>query len=135
MVVGNCGGAWQCTITDDPGLAGQCYAVVEELLVERREYALCAKYIQDPDQRFEQARSVRERGLALVDRSPEGNRSNLRRIYESSFIETSRRLIEILVGIGRTEQALSIQDQALAVRDVPELQSAVADAEQKIGKP
>jgi len=43
-------------------------------------------------------------------------------------------LIEILVGVGRKAEAEGIRDQAVAVLNIPQLQSAVDDAEKRTGK-
>ena len=47
-------------------------------------------------------------------------------------LKDTRQLVEILVGVGRKADAEEIRDQAVTVLDVPELQSAVTDAEQKV---
>jgi serine/threonine protein kinase/tetratricopeptide (TPR) repeat protein len=65
---------------------------------------------------------------------------DLAQLADNSFIKQVRTLIEILVGAGRKAEAGKIRDQAVAVLNVPELQSAVSDAEEKVhrssnGKP
>ncbi len=116
----------------DPQLARQCYHAVEDLLVERGGYALCASFISNFQQRFESSRASRERMLAILDRTPEVNRASIRQGAEQSFIHDARKLIEILVGVGRKAEAADMHDQAVAVLNVPELQSAVTDAEQNV---
>lgn len=119
----------------DPKLAQQCYRVVEELLVELGEYALSVKYLGDAQQRFDHARGVWQRGMGMMDRTPEENRSPLASRLRADFLTTTRRLIDILVGAGRKEQAISIQKQALAVLKAEELQTAVEDAELRMEQP
>jgi len=118
----------------DPRLARQCYQVVEDLLVARGEYALCASFIGNFQERFENIRAVRERTLAIADRTPEVNQPMLRREVQRAFIKDTRKLVEVLVGVGRKVDAEAVRDQAVTVLDVPELQSAVADAEQTVAK-
>jgi len=118
----------------DPKLARQCYFVAEELLIEKGEYALCASFIKDFQERFERNRSTRERTLANLDRFPETNRAPLQESADRSFISSSRILIEILIGIGRKIEAESIRDQAISVLNVPEFLTAVEDARQAVEK-
>jgi hypothetical protein len=105
---------------------------VDNLRVERGEYELCARSIGDFQQRFEQNRYIRTRFSSTANRTPEANRSQLDKEVNSTFINQSRTLVEILVGIGRKAEAEEIRDQAVAVLDVPELRSALTDAEQKV---
>jgi hypothetical protein len=99
----------------DKTLAQQCYLYAETVLVERGEYALCLKCIGDPQARFDLLRRGWEMQMA-----------------DDNFIRQVRTLVEILVGVGRDTDAHSIRDQAVAVLDVPELQSAVADSQKKV---
>jgi hypothetical protein len=120
--------------SQDPKLARQCYPTVEALLMEKGEYALCASFIPNFQASFENFCAIRERMLEIVDRSPEINQAALRRQAQQTFIKDTRKLIEILVGIRRISEAEKIREQAVAVLDVPELQSAVAEAEQKVAQ-
>ena len=117
----------------DSQLAGQCYAYVENLLVEKGEYAVCLKYIGDPEAKFDFIRSTREHMNAILDGMPQFNQSRMRKNANDSFVNDTRRLVEILVGCGRIAGAQKIQDEATAVFNDPRLQSAVNDAEQKVG--
>jgi hypothetical protein len=53
---------------------------------------------------------------------------------DKRFVGRVSQLIEILVGAGHKADAETIRTQALALLDDPRLQSAVSDAEKKIGK-
>ncbi len=118
----------------DRQLARQCYFGVEDLLVERGEYALCARYIGNFQQRFLNARDVRTRLSAILDRSAGIDRSKMNRDGNESFIKDCRKLVEILVGLERKAEAVAIRDMAVAVLNVPELSSAVEDAELRTAK-
>jgi len=118
----------------DRQLARQCYFGVEDLLVERGEYALCARYIGNFQQRFLNARDVRTRLSATLDRSAGIDRSKMNRDGNESFIKDCRKLVEILVGLERKAEAVAIRDLAVAVLNVPELSSAVEDAELRTAK-
>ena len=114
----------------DPRLARQCYGVVEDLLVEKGDYGLCESFIPDFQKRFETIRAGWQRPLS--DRNPEANRASLREHAQRTFIKDTRKLVEILVGVSRNTEAEAIRDQAVALLDVPELRSAMTDAEQKV---
>jgi len=113
-------------------LARQCYRSAEDLLVEAGDYALCARFVPDFQKRFETIRATRERMLELADSAPAVNQTSLRKHAERTFVKDARQLVEILVGTGRKMDAEKIRDKAVAVLSVPELQSAVTDAEQKV---
>ena len=116
--------------SQDSKLARQCYGVVEDLLVEKGNYALCESFIPDFRKRFETIRADWQRTLS--DRNPEANRDSLRQYTQRRFIKDTRKLVEILVGVSRNTEAQANRDQAVALLDVPELRSAITDAEQKV---
>ena len=120
--------------TRDPKLARQCYYAAEDLLVEKQQYDVCASFISDFQARFRQVRDTRDRSSNLAERTPRLNQSDFHRAADQAFIRDTRKLIEILVGVGRKAEAGRIRDEAIAVLNVPELQSAVTDAEQKVAK-
>ena len=106
-----------------PDRAKRCYLYAEEALVAKGEYSLCIIYIQDPLKKFDQIRQIREATLPLdmgyADRS---------------FVEKTYRLIEILVGAGKKENAELIRTRALAIRDDPAIREAVEKAEEHLKK-
>ena len=117
----------------NPKLAGYCYYAIEALLLERGEYALCASFIPNFQPRFDQIRATRDRTLEFANRTPDAkSQTLLRGEAQRTFIKQTRNLVEILVGVGRKADAEAIQGQAVAVLDIPELQSAVSDAGQKV---
>jgi serine/threonine protein kinase len=117
----------------DPKLAQLCYGYAENLLVAKGEYAVCLKYLGDPQQRFDFIRSLRERMNELLDRTPPANQAQIRKQANDRFVNDTRKLVEILIGCGRTTEAEKIQEEAVAVFNDPRLQSAASDAVQKVG--
>jgi hypothetical protein len=140
----------------DPPLAQQCFGVIEDLLVNHGEYDLCLGYIGDPQTAFESIHQSREQMKKWEDQLSARRQEPARRFEEmaktnslytntpapflpepprladKNFVAQTRQLIEILVGSNRKIDAEKIHDEALAVLNVPELQSAVSDAELKI---
>jgi len=102
-------------------LAERCYIVAEKDLAARREYTLCASYIPDASERFDRIKEMRERQLSMA----KDERLRMKEYAEKSFVEVACRLIEILVGAGRKEDAESVRERALAVRDDRKLRDAI----------
>lgn len=114
-----------------PKLARSCIHYAKSKLAEAGEYALCAKYIPDPESDFGSIRSSYD--LMLNNKALNAADPNLRRFAEKHFDDTTGQLIEVLVGAGRKPEAEVIWQKALAVRDVPAIRGAVARAERKVG--
>jgi hypothetical protein len=134
----------------DKQLAGLCYGYAENLLMQKGDYDLYLKIIGDPQAHSESIR----RGLQ-VQREHQQRMEEMRKQYPvpaprlpggafaptdmgqmatNNFVGEVCKLVEILVATGHKTDAEKIRDQAAAVLDDPRLQSAVSDAEQKIGK-
>jgi hypothetical protein len=104
-----------------PELAEQCYHVAEGNLVRQREYKICIVYIPEPLKRFEGIREMRERTLKRVKKdNPE-----LKAFAEEAFVDETGRLVEILVGVGRKQDAGKVRERALAVRDDRQVRDAL----------
>ena len=140
-----------------PELATRCYPVAERALVKKGEYALCLAYVGDGQARFKKhcqnweklakwehhMGQVMQQGQQRMDeywaqkgqKPPAGvPRFGLPRAADNLLVADTRQLIEILVGAGHKADAENIRTQALALLDDPRLQSAVSDAEKKIGQ-
>jgi hypothetical protein len=100
-----------------PELAGQCYRVAEPHLVAQREYAICAFYIPDALARFEEIRQLFRLNMEISDENPALRSGGLREYAATSFLMEVCRLLEILVGVGRREEAERVQ--ALALSECP----------------
>ncbi|HWQ91564.1 MAG TPA: carboxypeptidase-like regulatory domain-containing protein, partial [Clostridia bacterium] len=147
--------------SEDKRLARQCYAIVESLLVNQREYQLCTNYITNPQAKFETIRTNWEhlkqwetnwaRSQQENRRSSEQMRAKLRERYpnlpesavtlttptppqmaDKSFVARTCELIEILVATHQTDAAKHIRDQAIALVDDPKLKSSLEDAKARI---
>jgi hypothetical protein len=100
-----------------PELAGPCYRVAEPHLVAQREYAICAFYNPDALARFEEIRQLFRLNMEIADENPALPSGGLREYAATSFLMEVCRLLEILVGVGRREEAERVQ--ALAVAECP----------------
>jgi serine/threonine protein kinase len=141
----------------DKELAGQCFGLVEGLLVQRGEYDLCLSYIGDFQANFESIRKSWARMKQWEDHMAEMRQQQSQRLQalaktnsmfspvpfsppgppefaDNNFVSEVRQLIEILVATGHQADAEKIRDQAVAVLDDPRLKSAIGDAEEKVQK-
>ena len=139
-----------------PELATRCYPVAEDALVEKGEYALCLAYIGDGQARFkvhcrnweqrakaeQRARQIMQQGQKKTDEywaqkgqtRPAGPSFILPPAADNILVGDTRQLIEILAWAGHKADAEKICTQALALVDDTRLQSALSDAEKKVGK-
>jgi hypothetical protein len=104
----------------NPELAQKCYHVAEPYLVAQHEYRICSAYIADPLQRFERIEARRKMNLEYATK---GN-PRMEEFAETWFADETCRLIEILVGVDRKQEAETVRKQALAVRDDPRIRDA-----------
>jgi hypothetical protein len=102
-----------------PELASQCYAVAEEYLVGSMEYEICSKYMGDPQAKFEAICQQRQLTLEIADENPAlgAPEAGLRFYADWAFANRTRHLLEILEGIGRTEDAQRIRQLGHAISE------------------
>ncbi|HEX3857539.1 MAG TPA: serine/threonine-protein kinase [Verrucomicrobiae bacterium] len=144
----------------DPSLAQQCFFSIEGLLVAKGEYQWYYEQISgDPQGKFDsirqfftmqidQQKRMAELNQKTTQRIAEMNHKNgitnswsppdtsamMKKNAENGFVGQTRQLIEVLVATDHKAAAEKIRDEAMTVLDDSRLQSAVADAEQKLKK-
>ena len=95
----------------DRELAKRCYAVAEELLVERCEYAICISYLPILEQRLEAIRQSYEMTLEIAaDFALRFPQSRLNRHANEKLDKETNRLIAILEGVGQFEDANRVRE-------------------------
>jgi hypothetical protein len=115
--------------------AQRYFELVEGLLVKHGDFELCYKLLGDPEEAFDRIRQQRNFFQHAEDQPEQNFKRFAQQNYQSlqpadrQFVDATRQLILILVKTGHREEAGRIRDKALAVLDVPRLQSAMADAE------
>jgi serine/threonine protein kinase len=132
----------------DPKLTRQNYFWMEDLLLQKGEYDLLLDCM--PQTRFESARRGFEMQLASQQRMAEIRKQHpvptpqfvgsfqppdMGQMATNNFVGQVRKLVEILVATDHKADAEKIRTQALAVLADARLESAVSDAEKKIGNP
>jgi tetratricopeptide (TPR) repeat protein len=109
----------------DREAAKRWYSLVEEELVLQREYGICSRYIPDAIGRFDE---IRVRRASNLESDIKFDGGAFRRFVDEKFVEDSRRLIEILIGADRKEDAAKVGERALMVRDDPTIRETIKKA-------
>jgi len=97
-----------------PEQAEHYYNVAEDLLIERKEYEICGKYIGDPIYKYENLRHSRELSISTTKRHPEMDNPRYRKYTDETFIDGVLMLIEVLIEINRKDDAKEVQERALS---------------------
>jgi len=118
-----------------PTLAPRCFYIVRELLVEHRQYELCDQYIEDYAHEVEQLRKRREMTLQSARRDPEHEKILLVVLANLRFSKGVAALVEVLIGVGRHEDAEAVRAQALEVLDDDEIRRALKAAAAHASEP
>lgn len=143
----------------NPHLAGQCFGLVVDQLIQKGEYKTCRKYMGDPETDFQnncdeyhiemenQARTAEFRQQAEQIRQefyrqhpnshpfplPDTSKRT-EKMFKDRFVNKVRQLVEILVATGGEADAQKIQKESLAILADPRLESAVDDAKAKVAQ-
>jgi hypothetical protein len=115
-----------------PEIAKDAFHVVKDKLVDRADYQVFFRYVKDPLGQYEDIRHLRETNLSLMRKNPKLDDPKFRKYTDNDFMQSTRRLVEALMGVGRKSEALEVQKRALSYFDHPEIRSAVSDAEAKL---
>jgi uncharacterized protein (TIGR02246 family) len=110
---------------DRPMLAARSYLHAEETLADAGEYALCGKYIPEPEERL--VSSIRLYRMHAAEESSRPRDFGIPAYAVRSFVKTTRQLITILARAGRKPEAELIQRKALEVLDDPRIRDAIVD--------
>ena len=108
----------------EPELAVKCYRVAEPHLVASREYKLCIEYTPDTLKRFEAIRKTREDHIKLAETKGD----QFKDIGDRFFLLETCRLIEIMAGAGKKQDAEKIREKALAIRGDDMMKEAIDTA-------
>ena len=108
-----------------PSTASNVYHVAEDMLIERQEFQICNEYMGDPIIKYEDIRLMREMNLSLARKNPNMDRPEFQKITDELFINKSIKLIKLLIGLNRIEEAKEIQQRALQYFHNDEIKNAI----------
>jgi hypothetical protein len=96
----------------DPELAERCYHAAEPVLAAHGEYATCVHFIPDLEKRLDAIRQLHRMTLELAEESPTLSRpeAGLKEYAAIRLAQETGRLIEILEGVGRTQDADRVRE-------------------------
>jgi hypothetical protein len=77
-----------------PEQAKNYYHMVEDLLVERKAYDICEKYLKDPVQKYFQIEHLHKTNIKLAKSNPELDSKDFKEYTEQSFVKGVCQLIE-----------------------------------------
>lgn len=105
--------------------AANYYHVVEDLLIERKQYELWGKYVPDPLLKYEDIRHMREINISATKTMPSLNTPSFHKHTDEIFIHDVSQLLEALVALERTDEAKEIQKRALSYFDNEKIKHAI----------
>jgi tetratricopeptide (TPR) repeat protein len=110
-----------------PELAVFLFIVAKDLLVENKEYKICGEYIKDSIKEFENIRHLREVNLSIRRKSPQLDDEQMRTWIEDTYVNSTCQLIEILLAIGKKDEAKDIQRRALEYHSHEKIKVQIID--------
>ncbi len=97
-----------------PSQAENYYHVAEDLLIKRKKYDICGKYIGDPIYKYENMRHMRELQISFMKEDAKMDSPSFRQHTDQTFVSDVLKLIEVLVAIEKMDDAREIQRRAMS---------------------
>lgn len=113
----------------DPEAAQRYYSLAEKGLVACEAYAVCAYYIPDATAQFVKLRMDRRFLLNHSRVDPFDDGAGIRKAAEMRFAADIRRLVKILVAVGRTAEAERVRKSAIAETESEKAREVIAALE------
>ena len=95
-----------------PQQANDLYHVVEDLLIENKEFTLVDKYMDDPIFKYETLRHSREQSLSYARKKPKENSSASLEYNDNRFVDETIKLLNALLILNKTSEAIEIHQRA-----------------------
>lgn len=114
-------------ILDDtyPEQSSSYYIVAENLLIEHKKYNICAKYIGDPIIKYENLRYMREVNLSFSKNESSLTSAQISERADESYVNDVLKLIELLIAIDKRDEAVKVQERALAYFPNERIETAI----------
>ncbi len=97
-----------------PQQAKALYHVVEDILIEKKEFALVNKYMDDPIFKYETLRYSREQSLSHARKNKNENSSVSLEYSDNRFVDETIKLINALLILNKKPEAIEIHQRAMA---------------------
>lgn len=112
----------------DPDRAKQYYRFAEPYLVTHREFSICSSCLPDVRARFEEIRHLFQMYLGVSDRNPGFPASEAREFADEFLTAHSSRVVQILVAVGRRQEAEQVFKLAVALSESATVHEALIKA-------
>ncbi len=119
---------------EHPDAARLYVHVVQDLLVEHRDYEVCAAYLEDHRLEFERIAHLRGLNLEHANRDPDQPDLRMTLYADQRFIEAVVEMVEVYAGIGDHETAEAVSALALGILDNEEIRAALEGATARAGQ-
>lgn len=110
---------------NDPEQARVYYHVVEDLLVERKEYEICDHYLADPLTKYSHIQHLHKMNTKLMKNNPAMEGDEFKSYTTESYVRGICQLIEILLAVHKKDMAKEIQKRALEYFDNEDIRRAI----------
>ena len=101
-----------------PKQSTQYYSVIENLLVAKREYEICGKCIGDAHSRYLEIEHLHQAADRYNQKHPNSKHYSLNcELAEERYVQSVRRLLEILMELNKSDIATDIQKKSLEYFD------------------
>ena len=108
---------------NSPQLANRCYSLVEPVLIDKQDYAVCAPYVLNPEKRYEYFEKLDVMNEKSLEVTPDRAKDQFIEYKDKSYTEGVCRLILILVNLAQIENAQAVQKRALSYRENMEIRN------------
>ena len=108
-----------------PKQAKSYYHVVEEIIVEKKRYDVCAAYITDPMKKYKQIEKLHKLNKEFSRKQSDPKDKEFEQYTEDSYTKGVCQLIEVLSALGKDDVAKDIQMTALKYIDNAKIREAI----------
>jgi hypothetical protein len=108
-----------------PEQAKRFYHAVEDLLIQKQEFKLVEKYMEDPIFKYENLRHSREQSLSYDRKNPDYSSQVTRDYNDNRFVEETIKLINALLILNKKLEAIEIHSRATSYFKSEKLKGAL----------
>ena len=108
-----------------PEQANSYYHVVEDIVVDKKMYDICAAYITDPMKKYKHIEKLHKLNKKFSKKHSDSNDEEFERYTEDTYIKGVCQLIEVMAALGEDDIAKNIQAAALTYLDNAKISRAI----------
>ena len=108
-----------------PEQAKSYYHVVEDIVVDKKRYDICAAYIADPMKKYKRIEKLHKLNREFSKKQSGPRDEEFEQYTEESYTKGVCQLIEVLSALGKTDVAKEVQTTALKYADNESIRGAI----------